>query len=60
MSPQQLVSLAIKSGYDVRYYDDHVCVSKHNSLELMVTIPRVPMLAKKLVDKVKGILGLKD
>ena len=60
MGSQQLVSLAVKSGYDVRYYDDHICVSKHNSFELVVTIPRVPKLAKKLVDKVKSILGLKD
>lgn len=58
MKPQELISLAIRSGCEVIEYDDHFCIRKSLDVNVIVTVPKVAHLVTQLVEKIKNTLGL--
>lgn len=58
MTPQELVSIAVKAGCEVIEYDGHFCVRKTLDIDIVVTIPKVTVLVAQLVEKIKSALGL--
>lgn len=58
MTPQELVSIAVKAGYEVVEYEEHFCVRKTLDISVVVTVPKVKLLVAQLVDKIKSALGL--
>lgn len=58
MTPQELVSIAVKAGYEVIEYEELFCVRRTLDINIVVTIPKVRLLVAQLVDKIKSALGL--
>lgn len=58
MTPQELVSIAVRSGYEAIEYEGHYCVRKSLDVNIVVTIPKVKYLVAHLVEKIKAALGL--
>ena len=58
MTSQELVSIAVRSGYECIEYDGHYCVRKALDINVVVTIPKVKYLMAQLVEKIKSALGL--
>ncbi len=58
MKPEELIKIAISSGYEVVEYDSHYCVRKNVEISVIVTIPKVPQLVIQLVDRIKRDAGI--
>ena len=58
MSSQEMISLALKAGCEVTEYDDHYCVKRTLDVSVVVTFPKVAVLVRELVAKIKDTLGL--
>ena len=59
MNSQELISITLKAGYEVKEYEGHYCVKKQKEMTVVVTIPKVEYLVKDLIEKIKEILDLK-
>ena len=55
---KEFISIAIDKGCVVSECAGHYCVIMEQSVKIVVTVPNVPYLAKKLVDRLKALLGL--
>lgn len=58
MTPQELISVAVKTGCEVIEYEGHFCVRKTLDIDIVVTIPKVTVLVAQLVEKIKSVLEL--
>lgn len=58
MNTQELISIAVNAGYEVIEYDNHYCLKKDFSANIVVTVPKVSDLVVQLVEKVKKLLGI--
>ena len=58
MDSQELISVALNAGCDVTEYADHFCIKRTFDLSVVVTLPKVSVLVRELVDKIMDILQL--
>ena len=58
MSPQEIVSLAVAAGYEVSEFENHYCVHAKLDVRITVTVPKVSVLVRELVEKIKTLLEL--
>lgn len=58
MKTQELISIAVYAGCEVIEYDNHYCLRKDFSANIVITVPKVSDLVVQLVEKIKELLGI--
>ena len=58
MSTEKIVELAIRLGYKVDEYENHICLSNDVEVSFKLVLPKATYIHETIVEFVKKMLGL--